>query len=334
VTITDELVELGHLGGSATMEMLTVRWRSATRQFYVLQPPGGWNDENRLDLLHDFLCERLEDLTDALIAVGADEEAILKLTSRIMKNWLTDQARKTDTGAIRLRLEELLSADPGFLRLPGHAQRWALAGITGTEVGRDEQDSLFAVAMTVPNVRPVRWRDESRRAPMASGPDLTRVLTAVLGCAGPGGLEIGMLTHIFRRRFTVTVTSHVPLDADDTLSDRLAVPVTADPAEESVAAARAAEVYAQLSDRERRILLYLDDRPRVQQILNVGRSVAYNYIARIRVTLAALAGEDLDAEAVAVELVRLAQADAAPDDVQDATSEPSATIDAKGDQRP
>lgn len=98
MTITDELVELGHLGGSATMEMLTVRWRSATRQFYVLQPPGGWNDENRLDLLHDFLCERLEDLTDALIAVGADEEAILKLTSRIMKNWLTDQARKTDTG--------------------------------------------------------------------------------------------------------------------------------------------------------------------------------------------------------------------------------------------
>jgi hypothetical protein len=334
MTIADELAELGHLGGRATTEMLTARWRSATKQFYVLEPPGGWDDENRLDLLHEFLCERLEDLTDALIAVGADEEALLKRTSRIMKNWLIDQARKTDTGAIRLRLEELLNADPGFLRLPGHAQRWALAGMTGTEVGRDEEDSLFAAAMAVPNVKPVRWRDEGRRAPMASGPDLTRVLTAVLGCAGPGGLEIGMLTRVFQRRFAVTVTSHVPLDADDMLSDRLAAPVTADPAEESVAAARAAEVYAQLSDRERRILLHLDDRPRVEQILNVGRSVAYIHIARIRVTLAALAGEDLDVEAVAVELVRLAQADAAPDDVQDATSEPSATTDAKGAQRP
>jgi len=334
MTIADELAELGHLDGRATTEMLTARWRSATKQFYVLEPPGGWDDENRLDLLHEFLCERLEDLTDALIAVGADEEALLKRTSRIMKNWLIDQARKTDTGAIRLRLEELLNADPGFLRLPGHAQRWALAGMTGTEVGRDEEDSLFAAAMAVPNVKPVRWRDEGRRAPMASGPDLTRVLTAVLGCAGPGGLEIGMLTRVFQRRFAVTVTSHVPLDADDMLSDRLAAPVTADPAEESVAAARAAEVYAQLSDRERRILLHLDDRPRVEQILNVGRSVAYIHIARIRVTLAALAGEDLDVEAVAVELVRLAQADAAPDDVQDATSEPSATTDAKGAQRP
>jgi len=334
MTITDELVELGHLGGRATIDMLTARWRSATKQFYVLEPPGGWDDENRRDLLHQFLCERLEDLTDALIAVGADEEALLKLTSRIMKNWLTDQARKTDTGAIRLRLEELLKADPGFLRLPGHAQRWALAGMTGTEVGRDEDDSLMAAAMAVPNVRPVRWRDESRRTPMASGPDLTRVLTAILGCAGPGGLEIGMLTHVFQRRFAVTVTSHVPLDADDLLADRLVTPVTSDPAEESVAAARAAGMYAQLSDRERRILLHLDDRPRVEQILNVGRSVAYIHIARIRVTLAALAGEDLDVETVAAELVRLAQADAEPDDVQDATSELSATADAKGDQRP
>lgn len=334
MTITDELAELGHLGGRATTEMLTARWRSATKQFYVLEPRGGWDDDNRLDLLHEFLCERLEDLTDALIAVGADEEALLKRTSRIMKNWLIDQARKTDTGAIRLRLEELLNADPGFRRLPGHAQRWALVGLTGIEVGRDEEGSLFAAAMAVPNVKPVRWRDESRRAPMASGPDLIRVLTAVLGCAGPDGLEIGMLTRVFQRRFAVTVTSHVPLDVDDMLSDRLAAPITTSPAEESVAAARAAEVYAQLSDRERRILLHLDDRGRVEQILNVGRSVAYVHIGRVRATIAALAGEDLDVDAVVAELVRLAQRDAAPDDTQDATSEPSATTDVKGAQRP
>ena len=123
MTIADELAAFGHLGGPTTTEMLTARWRSATKQFYVLEPPGGWDDDNRLDLLHEFLSERLEDLTDALIAVGPDEEALFKRTSRIMKNWLIDQARKTDLGAIRLRLEELLNADPRFLRLPGHAQR-------------------------------------------------------------------------------------------------------------------------------------------------------------------------------------------------------------------
>jgi hypothetical protein len=142
MSVIDEVAGLGHLGGQATMGMLTARWRGATRQVYVLAPPGGWDEESRLDLLHEFLSERLEDLTDTLIAVGADEEALLKRTSRIMKNWLIDQARKTDTGAIRLRLEELLRADPGFLQLPGHAQRWALAGVAGTVVSRDDEDSL------------------------------------------------------------------------------------------------------------------------------------------------------------------------------------------------
>lgn len=336
MTVANELAELGHLGGPATMSMVTARWRSATKQFYVLKPPGGWNDENRLDLLHEFLCERLEDLTDALIAVGEDEVALLKLTSRIMKNWLTDQARKTDTGAIRLRLEELLDAEPSFLRLAGNTQRWAVTLPTGAEAGAgrdDDDDSLYAAAMAVPNVKPVRWRDDSRRAPMASGSDLTRVLTAVLGCAGPAGLEIGMLSRVFQRRFAVTVTSHVPLDADDTLPDRLAAPVHPHPAQDADAAGRAAEVYVQLSDRERRILLHLNDRPRVEEILDVGRSVAYTHIARVRVALAALAGEDLEFEAVAAELVRLAEADAAPDDVQDATSGPSATIDPEGAHR-
>jgi len=334
MTIADELAELGHLGGPATMTMVTARWRSATNQFYVLEPAGGWNDENRLDLLHDFLCERLEPLTDALIVVGDDEVALLKLTSRIMKNWLTDQARKTDTGAIRLRLEELLKADPSFRRLPGHTQRWALSGMARAEFSRHDDESLFAAAMAVPNVKPVRWRDESRRAPMASGADLTRVLTAVLGCAGSAGLEIGMLSRVFQRRFAVTVTSHVPLDADDTLADRLAAPLPTDPAQAAEASTRAAEVYAQLSDRERRILIHLDDRPRVEEILNVGRSVAYMHIARVRMTLAALAGEDLDVEAVAAELLRLAESDAAPDEMQDATSGRSATINAEGAQRP
>lgn len=334
-TIAEEIVRLGHLGGPATMAMLTTRWRGATRQFHTLAPPNGWDDGSREDLLYEFLSERLEDLTDALVAVGADEEALLKRTSRIMKNWLIDQVRKTDTGAIRLRLEELLKADPAFLQVPGRAQRrWALAGVAGSEVDRDDEGSLVAAAMAVSDVKPVRWRDENRRAPLASGPDLTRILSAVLACAGPGGLEIGMLTRVFRRRFGVAIISLVPLDDDDTLFDRLVAPPAFDAGEEPAAAARAAEVYAQLSNRERRILLHLDDRRRVEQILGVGRSVAYQHIARVKAALSALAGEDLDIEALVVELVRLARGDAAPDDGQDATSEPSATADAKGAQRP
>jgi hypothetical protein len=332
VTITDELVELGHLGGRATTEMLTARWRSTTRQFPVLEPPGGWNDDNRLDMLHEFLCDRLHDLTDALVAVGADEEAVLKVASRIMKNWLIDQARRTDIGAIRLRLEQLLRTEPRFRQLHSRSPRWVLVDTAEVEPGRDDEDSLVGAAMTVTDVKPVRWSDETRRAPMASGPDLVRVLTAVLRCAGSGGLEIGMLTRVFRRRFRTIVTMHVPLDADDTLADRVAAPVTSSTAPGCREAARAVEVYTQLSDRERRILLHLDDRREVEQILQVGRSVAYHHISRLRATLTALAGEDLDVDAVVTELVGLALRDAAPDDGRDATSDPFVTADAKGAQ--
>ncbi len=322
----------GHLGGAATMEMLTERWYSAIKPLFVLEPPGGWDEESAHDLLHEFLGDRLEDLTDALIAVGANEEALLKLTSRIMRHWLIDRARKTDTGAVRLRLEELLERDSEFVRLSDRPARWAVAGLTGTDSGRDDRDSLYVAAMGVPGVQPVRWRDQNRRAPMASGPDLIRVLIAVLECAGPAGLEIGVLTHVFQRRFGVVLTSHVPLEDDDTLRDRVIAPRVFDIGEERRAAARAGEVYAQLSDRERRILLHLHDRARVEKVLGVGRSVAYNHISRVRAVLVTLAREDIDAEALVDELVRLAQADVGPDDVQDATSDLSAITDTKGAQ--
>ncbi|AEA26489.1 hypothetical protein Psed_4329 [Pseudonocardia dioxanivorans CB1190] len=332
MTVADELRELGHLGGVATMAMVSERWRSAIKPLFVLEPPGGWDEDSTQDLLHEFLRERLEDLTDALIAAGTDEEVLLKVTSRIMRNWLIDQARKTDTGAVRVRLEELLGGNGEFVRLSDRPARWALADLAGTEAGRDDADSLYTAAMAVANVKPVRWRDKNRRAPMASGPDLVRVLIAVLRCAGPAGLEIGVLTHVFLRRFGVVVISHVPLEDDDTLRDRMIAPREFDIDEERGAAARAAEVYAQLSDRERRILLHLDDRPRVEQLLDVGRSVAYTHISRVREVLAALSGEDIDIAAVAAELVRLAQEDVSPDDVHDATSELSAITDANGAQ--
>lgn len=324
MAVTDELVRLNHLGGPDTMKMVSSRWRRAVKPFYVLEPPGGWTPAAQENMLHDFLVDKLKDLTDAVIAVRDDEEAVVKVTSRIMKNWLVDQARRTDTGAIRVRLEELLRGQSTFVQPHGQGQRWALAG-SETPSGVDV-DTLLKAASAVPGIRPVRWNDDTRRAPMASGPDLIRVLQAVLQCAG-GSVETATLVSVFKLRFAVTVTSLVPLDDDDTLPDRLAEPLPITPTQLDEAASRALQVYAQLSDRERRTLLHLYDHHAVQRELGVGRSVAYTVIGRVRAALEALAGEDVDQPAVAAELVRLAQADAAarrattPDDETVATSD-------------
>lgn len=334
--MTDELTRLGHLGGPESTMMLTSRWRSAVKPFYVLEPSGGWTAAAREDLLHDFLVEKLEDLTDAVVAVREDEQAVLKVTSRIMKNWLIDQARKTDTGAIRLRLEELLRDNEMFVQPDGEGVRWALAG--SETISGVDADTLLEEAKAVPGIRPVRWNDDTRRAPMAGGPDLLCVLRAVLERAG-GSVETATLVAVFRRRFAVSLTSFVPLDDDDTLPDRLSAPPTVTPADMDEAAARAALVYAQLSDRERRTLLHLDDHHAVQHELGVGRSVAYTVIGRVRAALQALAGEDVDLPAVAAELVRLASADAAarravrPDDGTVPTSESPVNTHAEGGQQ-
>ena len=334
--VTDELTRLNHMGGPNTITMLNSRWHSALKPFYVLEPPGGWTADAREDLLHEFLADKLEDLTDAVIAVRDDEDAVIKVTSRIMKNWLIDQARKTDLGAIRLRLEELLHGHEMFVQPEGQGQRWALSGseaVSGVDV-----DTLVEAANAVQGVRPVRWNDDTRRTPMASGPDLVLVLRAVLLRAG-GSVETATLVAVFRRRFAVTVTFLVPLDDDDSLPFRLAAPEAATPTELSEVARRATQVYAQLSDRERRIVLHLDDHHAVQRELGVGRSVAYTIIRRVRDVLHALAGEDVDLAGVAAELVRLAEADAearadaGPDDGRDATSDSPVSTVAEGGRR-
>jgi hypothetical protein len=336
VSVTDELTQLGHLGGPGTMAMLTSRWRSAVKPMYVLEPAGGWSPAAREDLLHDFLAEKLEDLTDAVVAVRDDAVAVVKVTSRIMRHWLIDKARKSDAGAVRLRLEELLRGDPMFVQPDGHRTRWALAG---SEAIRDADiETLLEAAEAVPGIRPVRWKDPNRRPPMASGPDLVRVLHAVLECAG-GSVETATLVAVFHRRFAVTMTTLVPLEDDDTLGDRLAAPPTITSVGLDDAATRAAQVYAQLSDREQRTLLHLDDHHAVQAELGVGRSIAYTVIGRVRAALQALAGEDVDHVAVVAALVRLAETDAAArraaasDHGTVPTSESPVTTDAEGGQQ-
>ncbi|MFC3688869.1 hypothetical protein [Aquipuribacter hungaricus] len=306
MSVPDELRALGHLGGPATIAMLTARFRSAVQPFPTLKPPGGWTAGALEDVLHDFLAEKLEDLTNAVLTVRDDETATLKVTSRVMKRWLIDQARKTDTGAIRVRLEELVHESDLFVKPNGQGERWALVG--AEQVSSVDIESLVAAARAVPGVKPVRWRDENRRAPMASGPDLLRVLEAVLERAG-GSVESGVLVTVFQRRFGVTLTSFVPLEEDDTLPERLAEPPVFNSVELDEAAVRAAQAYAQLSDRERRILLHLHDHRAVQDALGVGRTTAYTLIGKVNEALQALAGQDVDHAAVAAALVRLAERD-------------------------
>jgi len=112
VTVLYELTLRGDLGGPETIRLVRRIFRQAAREFWVLAPTG-WSADLLEDTLSEFLSRKLPDLTDAVVAVSATEAAVVKTMRRIMKNWLIDQARKTDLGAIRMRLEKRLFADEG-----------------------------------------------------------------------------------------------------------------------------------------------------------------------------------------------------------------------------
>lgn len=355
MSVVAELRELGHLGGPATLDLLERVWVSCVREFYVLAPDG-WTRAAREDLLAEFLSLKIADLTEAVVPVG-NEASVAKVMKRIMRNWLVDQARKTDLGAVRLRLEELLRDGEHFHRpVPGD-HRWALAGHAGPSFATEAD--LLEVAWAVPGVRSVRWRDAKRRPPMASGPDLVRVMTAVLTAAA-GSVETATLVGVFRRRFAVVLTTFVSLEAvsgsgrggsggsaaspapgalasaahagdgrSGAIRQGLVAAPDPDPVELAAAGELAAAVFAQLSDRERRVLTIMGDIERVQQVLSVGRSVAYLTVQRLTATLAALAGKDVDHEALVAELVRLADR-IWPDDPCVATSGAPASMKPSG----
>ncbi len=303
MSAADELVTLGDLSGVETFAMLKRTFRSASKPFHSLAL-NGLDDDQRAELLQAFLADRLDRLGDALVVAARDgQDAVEKLTFRIMKTWLQDQARRTDFGAVRLRLEELLM-DARYARSGPGSLYWGLTG--ATEPAGPSDGQLLDAARAV-KVKAVRWSSEHRRAPMAATPDLHRVMTAVLTSAS-GSVEITQLTWTFVRRFGVVLTSEVELEDGDIYPTRAGHGPAADTTITTPdARSRARQIFVQLTDAERRCLLVLNDIPAMCVVLNARRSTAYTVRNRLEETLRALADEDVDHEELVSELCRLVE---------------------------
>src|SRR6266508_4267941 len=137
ITAYEDLVELGHLD-AAGLQLLFELARQEAHRFPSLAPPEGWTADALWDLAHDFFVDRGARVTTMLLAQASDEASIGRLLRRSLRNYLIDQVRKTDLGALRRRLEELLSDDPAVERVragePG-AGWWRLAGTSAAPWG-------------------------------------------------------------------------------------------------------------------------------------------------------------------------------------------------------
>ena len=287
-----EVQTLGRLD-EAGVKLLYALMAEETRRFVVLRPPGGWDRDEIEDFVSEFFIEKGQSLTADLVMLGVTPEVVGKVTRRWIRNFLIDRARGTPLGRIRRKLEEdMLSQYPEFLRVsPGEegAGRWYLTGQPSYPYGGDFTP-LIEAAYAVPGVKAVRWSGP-RRPPLTSDASLRAIVAAVLTAAG-GSLEVAQLVHVVAQRFPAAAEPEDVTIDDDTF-DRTTRIHKDDPALASETGESVSAVLDQLSPSQRALVPYLDrDVNAVMEVLNVGRSRAYEATRHLKGLLERLLPDD------------------------------------------
>jgi hypothetical protein len=299
-----ELQKLGHFG-QLGLKLLFRLVREEVRRFPVLEPGSGWTEDAVWDCVQDFFAAQGSRVTAAVLAQTTDVDSMGRYLRRSIRNFLVSEARKTPTGAVRRKIEDLLAASPGFEQVPTGspgAGRWQLAGAQWPPYA-GELRLLVASAYSVPGVRAVRWSG-ARRAPLASDESLIAILEAVLSTA-VGSLEVAQLTWVVLQRFPAAAE---PADAalDQSTFEVAIAPLEDRPDVLVEVGARAQDVYEQLSASQRALLPHMD-KPVADhmQVLGVGRSQAYEAARKLKALLEELVPEDDLRGDVTLEVVRL-----------------------------
>ena len=246
-----------------------------------------------MGLVSEFFIEKGQSLTADLVMIGVTPEVVGKVTRRWIRNFLIDRARGTPLGRIRRKLEEdMFGQYPEFLQVPPGeegAGRWYLAGQPSYPYGGDFTP-LIEAAYAVPGVKAVRWSGP-RRPPLTSDASLRAIVAAVLTAAG-GSLEVAQLVHVVAQRFPAAAEPEDVTIDDDTFDQATRMhrddPALAFETEESISA-----VLDQLSPSQRALVPYLNrDINAVMEVLNVGRSRAYEAIRHLKGLLERLLPDD------------------------------------------
>ncbi len=288
----EEVQTLGRLD-EACVKLLCALMAEETRRFVVLRPPGGWARDEVESLVSEFFIRKGQSLTADLVTIGVTPEVVGKMMRRWIRNFLIDRARRTPLGRIRRKLEEdMLGQYPDFLQVPPGeegAGRWFLAGQPSYPYGGDFTP-LIEAAYAVPGVKAVRWSGP-RRPPLTSDASLRAIVAAVL-TAADGSLEVAQLVRVVAQRFPAAAEPEDVTIDDDTF-DRVTRMYRDDPALTFETGESISAVLDQLSPSQRALVPYLDrDINAVMQVLNVGRSRAYEAVRHLKGVLDRLLPDD------------------------------------------
>ena len=302
-------LELQRAGGFGpdTPQAAALLYRTVRRvvRRYSYPPPSGhvWSEDAVHEAAHDFLVgpRGLQRVT-ALYLRATDDSSLERLLWTAVHNYLRDQARATDQGALHRRLTELVAGSVRLVALHQPVAAWALPTTADRPAWAGDERELVEAAWAVEDVTVVRWRS-ARRSPAADAESLLRILVAVAERAG-APVPTAVMTRVLMQRFALTATPAV-IELDDEPFE-LSAPQRS-PADEVIASAEAAAVFAQLGERERLALAYLDEGVRaIGERLGVSKSTAATIKRRTEQVLAATIQNDEDIDAVWSELQEMA----------------------------
>jgi hypothetical protein len=141
-----------------------------SRSIVDVPPPNGFSSWADGDAVDELICAMFVDEPQLVVgcAVKAHDDASLeRLLLAAIKNWLIDQAKATEVGKLRRRLQNLLGEDARFVSSKSGQVRWALTDNAST-VWQGDIDRPCAAAHGVRGVQITRWN--------TSGPDPKRDL--------------------------------------------------------------------------------------------------------------------------------------------------------------
>jgi hypothetical protein len=298
-----ELLESGK-PGALTLDLLRRLGKQVTRTSRFPPPDGftSWDNDAVDDLICAMFIEKPQLVVGCMIKAH-DDASLERLLLAAVKNWLIDQAKTTEVGKLRRRLENVLGGDPRFASAEKRNDRWALTG-HHKAVWQGDIEQLHAAAYRVRGVQITRW-NTSGPTPRKTKDALVAVAYRVLVEAG-GSVSAQDLSKVIAARFQLQPSpTFVQLSADAAWEpDRFVDLGTA-----TFCGAAARDLWASLSPDEQTVvrLLAAADPEDVAARLGTGTETAAAIQAAVREKLRLATVDDDDAEAIIGELLRLAQ---------------------------
>lgn len=270
-------------------------------------PPEGhheWTGDAIDDLLGSMFEKRGNALVLGCLTKATDDGSLERLLLKAIRNFLIDEAKGTERGKLRRRLETLLGQDSRFARLEGHA--WRLVNHPPHAVWQGDITTLHQVASGVRGVVLAKL-PPSGPTPKASVRALVTVVHAVL-VAADGAVRDEDLAHVLEARFALLNTPvTVALVADDGFEP--SAPTEHEP--ESIvmeSQERAEELWQTLAPLERSLLPHLTKPVEdVMAVAEVGQETAKSLRAALLEKVKRATADDTERESTLRMLLHLCE---------------------------